>query len=75
MSQERGTGGKNANYGWFPREDPPEDPVVNAWLAALWAKPFSEAEYDEMRRLAASRAPRRNKKAAGATSDGGPQTR
>jgi hypothetical protein len=58
LSLERGTGGKNSNYGWSPREDPPEDPVVNAWLVALWAKPFTEAEYEEMRRLAASRAPK-----------------
>jgi hypothetical protein len=41
MSAERGTGGKNANYGWSPREEPPDDPAVSAWLAALWAKPFT----------------------------------
>jgi hypothetical protein len=55
MSAERGTGGKNANYGWSPREEPPDDPAVSAWLAALWAKPFTYAEYEEMRTAAASR--------------------
>lgn len=55
MSLERGTGGKNSNYGWANREEAPEDSVVAAWLAALWAKPFTWTEYEEQRRLAASR--------------------
>jgi hypothetical protein len=57
LSLERGTGGKNSNYGWANVPEPPADLAVSAWLAALWAKPFTEAEYEEMRRLAASRAP------------------
>lgn len=57
MSLERGTGGKNSNYGWSNREERPDDPAVNAWIAALWAKPFTYAEYDELRANAASRAP------------------
>ncbi len=65
MSVERGTGGKNVNYGWSPREEPPEDPAVTAWLAALWAKPFTMAEYEEMRRVAASQAPTPKPKGGG----------
>jgi hypothetical protein len=55
MSAERGTGGKNSNYGWANVSERPEDPAVTAWLAALWAKPFTAKEYDEMRRQAAER--------------------
>jgi hypothetical protein len=61
MSTERGTGGKNANYGWSNLPERPEDPAVAAWLAALWAKRFTYAEYEEMRRVAAERLRAREK--------------
>jgi hypothetical protein len=55
VSTERGRGGKNANYGWSNLPERHDDPDVAAWLAALWAKPFTYAEYEEMRRVAAER--------------------
>ena len=55
MSAERGTGGRNSNYGWANVAEPPDDPAVEAWLAALWAKPITLEEYEEARRIAAAR--------------------
>jgi hypothetical protein len=55
MSTERGTGGKNANYGWANVAEPPSDPVVDAWIAALFAKPCTWDEYRLQMRLSAER--------------------
>jgi hypothetical protein len=64
MSTERGSGGKNSNCGWSNLPEPPADPVVDAWVAALWSKPFTWEEYEEQRRIAAERtAAQRPKKA------------
>lgn len=48
-------GGKNANYGWSNLPEPLADPVVDAWVAALFAKPCTWEEYEEQRRIAAQR--------------------
>jgi hypothetical protein len=55
VSTERGQGGKNANYGWSPREEPDADPAVDAWVAALFARPITVEEYEEQRRISAQR--------------------
>lgn len=68
MSAERGTGGKNANYGWSNVEAPPADPAVDAWVAALFAKPCTWEEYEDQRRIAGERnaAKQRPRKPVGA---------
>jgi hypothetical protein len=55
MSSSYGPGGKSSNYGWSNVAERPKDPAVEAWLAALWARPFTYAEYEQMRRIAAKR--------------------
>jgi hypothetical protein len=59
---ERGPG-KNANYGWGGSlEEPPRDPVVERWIAALFAKPLTLDEYEEQRRISAQRNAAKNRK-------------
>jgi hypothetical protein len=67
MSAERGTGGRNANYGWANLPEPDADPAVDAWVAALFARPITLEEYEEQRRISAQRnAAKSTRKPAGA---------
>jgi hypothetical protein len=58
---ERGPG-KNANYGWANLPEPDADPVVDAWIAALFARPLTLDEYEEQRRIAGERTAAKNRK-------------
>jgi hypothetical protein len=55
VSSQYGPGGKNSNYHWSNLPEPDADPAVDAWIAALFARTVSYAEYEEQRRISAQR--------------------
>jgi hypothetical protein len=55
VSSSYGPGGKNSNYGQSNLPEPDADPAVDAWIAALFARSVTYAEYEEQRAISARR--------------------